>query len=242
MLNGTCVLAVIPARGGSKRLKHKNTLMLDGRPLLAYSILAARHSRFIDEIAVTSDDMNILEVAKPYGARLVVRPESLAGDETKTIDTVAHALKVVEIATRKVYGVVILLQPNVPLRLPSDIDKALQLKEYNQATTVLTVDTVHPKFGHLNQEHMFIPNYPEGVRKQDVPVQLRENGVLYILERADVKVPRLFGSRVLPIPCRLEQSICNIDYQEDFDVAEAIYASEKFGYKTYFDGVDQKKC
>ena len=239
MFENKRILAVVPARGGSKRLPGKNTMELDGRPLLAYSVLVAKASKYIDEVCVTSDSMEILEVAKGYGARLIVRPPEMASDISRTIDTVAHAHKIMEMADRVMYDLVVVLQPNVPLRLPEDIDYALAKMNTIGADTILTADMIYPKLGYIDEDMIWYkPLYEPGARKQDIHPRLRENGVLYILSRDNVRLHRLFGDKTWAVYCKIEQSVCNIDFQADFDMAKAIYLSPDFPYKVFFDKVD----
>ena len=93
MIEGKRVLALIPARGGSKGIKDKNITPLCGKPLIAYSVLAAKNSRYIDDVVVTTDSERIAETAKAYGAEVpFLRPAELASDTAKTIDAVLHAV------------------------------------------------------------------------------------------------------------------------------------------------------
>ena len=97
MIEGKRVLALIPARGGSKGIKDKNITPLCGKPLIAYSVLAAKNSRYIDDVVVTTDSERIAEIAKAYGAEVpFLRPAELASDTAKTIDAVLHAVKWLE--------------------------------------------------------------------------------------------------------------------------------------------------
>lgn len=231
------VLAIIPARAGSKRLPNKNVLPLDTRPLLAYSILAARASEYVDDVAVSSDSTVVLEAAKPYGARLILRPPALATDESPTMATVNHAHRQMEKITPRPWDIVVLLQPNVPLRLGKDIDLAVAELVDKEADSSLTVDFVYPKFGH-EDELGYQPDYKPGARKQDLTPMLRENGVLYVLTRGQVLIGQLFGEKTLPRASRTEQSIANIDYQVDFDICTALYHSPRFPYKNFFNSID----
>ena len=89
-------LAIIPARGGSKRLPRKNVLDLNGKPLIAYSIEAGLKSKYIDELIVTSDDTEILEISKEYGANTIKRPDNLASDTATSFDAIKHTIESIE--------------------------------------------------------------------------------------------------------------------------------------------------
>jgi len=117
-------LAIIPARGGSKRLPRKNLLDLCGKPLIAWSIEAALKSKYISKVIVSSDEEEILNIAKEYKADFIKRPDELASDTATTFDALKHTLENVE-----KYDYVVLLQPTSPLRDEKHIDEAIELLE-----------------------------------------------------------------------------------------------------------------
>lgn len=224
------VLAVLPARGGSKRLPGKNLRPLGGRPLLAYSILVARASRYIDSVVVTSDSPEILDAARSWGAEAIQRPAELATDTATTITAVQHALGVLEDAGDH-FAWVALLQPNVPFRWVEVCDDAIRQCVDKGADGALTVDTMYLKLGRP-KESWYHPDYPPGQRKQDISPSYRENGVFYVIAAPLARDGRLFGDRVLPLHFPAEQALCNIDVEFDFKLAEAIF--EPFGYAKRF--------
>lgn len=120
-------LGIIPARGESKRLPRKNIRPLAGHPLIAYTIMAARKARRLTNYLVSSEDPEILEIARAYDAPTpFVRPRHFAGDEVRNVDTVRHALDFMEEKTGRLYDVVMLLQPTSPIRNPRHIDEAIE--------------------------------------------------------------------------------------------------------------------
>src|SRR5258706_11255613 len=122
MISSLKVLAIVPARGGSKRVPGKNVRMVGGKPLIAWTLDAARASRYIDHLAVSSDDGKILELAVRLGCDTPLqRPAELATDETPGVDPVLHALDALP-----GYGIVVLLQPTSPLRRAADIDACIE--------------------------------------------------------------------------------------------------------------------
>jgi len=124
MFNGKKILAIIPARGGSKRLPNKNILPMGSKPLIAWSIESAKESKYVDDVIVSTDSQAIYDVAQKYGAHTpFIRPLELAQDDTRSIDVVIHAL---EFFKKEKYDYVILLQPTSPLREASDIDGAIE--------------------------------------------------------------------------------------------------------------------
>ena len=140
------VLAIIPARGGSKRILNKNLVDLCNNPLIYYSILAAKSSQYIDRIIVSTDEKRIAEVSETYGAEVLERPRNLALDNTPTIDVVIHVLDVLK---EKNYApnIIILLQPTSPLRTTSDIDNAIALFLNDDYESLISVcELEHPPF------------------------------------------------------------------------------------------------
>ncbi len=133
-------LGVIPARGGSKRLPRKNILPLCGHPLIAHTIMAAKKASRLTDWLVSSEDAEIIEVARRYGAPTpFVRPKELAGDEVRNIDTVRHALEFMENETGRPYDIVVLLQPTCPIRDPKHIDLAVDLLWVSELDTLASV-------------------------------------------------------------------------------------------------------
>lgn len=225
------VLAVIPARGGSKRMPAKNMRLLGGRPLVAYSILTARVSRCIDRVVVTSDSGEILAAARAWGAETVERPPDLASDTAPTISAVQHALGALE-SSGDSFAWVVVLQPNVPFRCVEICDQAIRDCTAQHGDAALTVDEAYLKVGRLVDGY-FVPAYPPGQRKQDIAPAYRENGVFYLVSADLVRQGYLFGSKTLALRFPQEQALCNIDYEFDFNLAEAVF--EPFGYKRRFD-------
>ena len=147
-------LAIIPARGGSKRLPRKNVLDLCGKPLIAYTIEAALKSKYIDKVIVSSDDEEILNISSNFGADIIKRPIDLANDTATTFDTIKHTIDNFEKC-----DYIVLLQPTSPLRNEKHIDEAIELlKEKNADAVVSVCEMEHsplwsntlPKDGNMN--------------------------------------------------------------------------------------------
>ena len=125
------IIAIIPARGGSKRIPNKNIVSLDGRPLIAYTIIEAKKSSYITRMIVSTDSKDIAEVSKQYGAEVMMRHKELAEDTTPTLDVLKYILKDIDT------DCIILLQPTSPLRKREDIDNVIKLM--NSADSVSSV-------------------------------------------------------------------------------------------------------
>ena len=119
------ILAIIPARGGSKGIPNKNIIDLCGKPLIAYSIEAAKKSQYIDDVIVSTDSTIIQNISLTYGAEIpFLRPAELATDTAKTIDCMLYTIKQLALSNRH-YTLVVLLQPTQPIRKPEWIDEAI---------------------------------------------------------------------------------------------------------------------
>ena len=116
------VVAIIPARGGSKGIPRKNILEFCGRPLIAWSILQAVNTPEIDAVYVTSDDDEILDIATSYGVQKIERPDEISGDTSTSESAIAHALQGIEPAP----AIILMLQPTSPLRKPDDLSSAVR--------------------------------------------------------------------------------------------------------------------
>jgi CMP-N,N'-diacetyllegionaminic acid synthase len=181
MYQGKSFLAIIPARGGSKRLPRKNLLDLNGKPLIAWSIESGLKSEYIDKVVVTSDDDAILSVAESYGVLVINRPVELASDTATTFDVIKHAITKVD-----EYDYIVLLQPTSPLRNEMHVDGAIQLLETKNADAVISVSEMgHSPFwsnripvnGDMSN---FLRDDIVNKRSQDLEAYFRLNGAIYI--------------------------------------------------------------
>ena len=136
MINGKNVLAIIPARGGSKRVVHKNIRELAGKPLFAWTVEQARESKYIDRLILSSDDMEIIRKAKQWDCEVpFVRPSELSKDDTSGIETILHALEVLP----ECYSFVVLLQPTSPLRSADDINRCIEMCIENNSPSCVSL-------------------------------------------------------------------------------------------------------
>lgn len=178
------VLALIPARGGSKGIPHKNIYMLNGKPLIYYTIKAALQSKIADDVIVSTDDLEIAEIAEKSGALTpFLRPAELADDDAKTIDVVLHALDYQN--KRGVhYDILILLQPTSPLRNAEDIKGAFRFFMDNGCRSLLSVhECASPLLMrsldcHGRTKRLLDQN--STMRRQDMEKYYCVNGAIYI--------------------------------------------------------------
>lgn len=217
-------IAIIPARGGSKRLPQKNTKLLANIPLLAHSILYAKqNSQIIDEIYVSTNDEEIKQIALQYGAKVIDRPESLSGDLEPTITALKHVLESIENDVDNV----VLLQPTNPLRPENLLKEAFDCYLKGNHDSLFTVSRNHQKFGKIN-DGKFIPfNYEIGQRSQDLEPLFFENGLLYITKSEKIFNDIIISKDAFPFEINDTFAIVDIDTQEDFDYAQYLYNNIK---------------
>jgi CMP-N,N'-diacetyllegionaminic acid synthase len=224
--NCRCV-AIIPARGGSKGLPRKNILPLEGKPLIAYTILAARAARSIQRTIVSTESAEIAEVAREYGAEVpFLRPLELAQDDTPTLPVLKHVLNQIEAAEGSKPEIVVVLQPTSPLRKAADVDAAVRLLEQTQADSVISVCAVehHPALmKRLESDRLvpLLPNSPEYARRQDLPPVYRPNGAIYVTRRQVLLDNHIMGPDTRALLMDAESSV-DIDTRLDLKIAGLI--------------------
>ncbi len=218
MYNDKTFLAIIPARGGSKRLSRKNVLDLAGKPLIAWSIEAGLNSKYIDKVIVSSDDTEILAVSKRYNAETIVRPDELASDTATTFDAIRHTIENVE-----QYDYIVLLQATSPLRDAKHIDEAIALLESKNADAVVSVCEMDhsPLWSNTLDESLsmqgFLKNEVLNKRSQNLEKYYRLNGAIYICKTEKLLEEKSFflEENIYAFKMDRERSI-DIDEEIDF--------------------------
>jgi len=209
-------IAIIPARGGSKRLPNKNTLLLDGIPLLVHSILyAQKNKEIIDAIYVSTDDATIKKIAENYGVNVIDRPANLSGDDEPTVSAVKHVLENIKEEVENV----ILLQPTNPLRPTDLLKECFQKFTTSNGESLFTVSQNHQKLGKI-KDNKFVPfNYTIGQRSQDLEPLFFENGLLYITKANAILNDTIITENAFPFVVNHIFASVDIDTQDDFDYA-----------------------
>jgi len=224
------VLAIIPARGGSKGVPGKNKAIIDGKPLIAYTIETAILSGVLETILVSTDDAEIMEIAREYPeVHVHARSSVLASDTSPITDTIN------ELAGRYASDAIMLLQPTSPIRQPQQIAEAISLLEKNtEANSVISVtamDDIHPARMYWKSEGLLRPILAEfeQTRRQDIPKALYRNGAIYLVrtkafkESGQVMVKPSLG---LEMPT---SQLLNIDEPRDILIAQALIPAWKRG-------------
>jgi len=229
MIHGKSILAIIPARGGSKGIPRKNICMLAGKPLIAWTIEEAKKSKYIDRLIVTSEDEEIIKVAKEWGCEVpFVRPVELAQDDTPGIEPVLHAVSVLP-----GYDYVVLLQPTSPLRLADDIDGCIEVCLSSRAPSCVSVTEVdqHPYLmyevdgtGYMSP---FVHQEVVRFRRQDLPPLYILNGAVYIAEQAFLWESRSFLSSLTKAYRMPKSRSFDIDDAVDLAACENLMSAKK---------------
>ena len=215
-------LAIIPARGGSKRLPRKNVLDLEGKPLIAWSINAGLNSKYIDKVVVTSDDEEILEVSKVLNSETIKRPKNLATDTATTFDAIKHTIDNIE-----QYDYIILLQATSPLREEKHIDEAIELLEIKNADAVVSVCVMDhsPLWSNTLDSSLsmksFLKDDTTNKRSQDLEEYYRINGAIYICKTDKLLEEKSFFLKDNIYAYKMDrESSVDIDEEIDFKIAE----------------------
>jgi CMP-N-acetylneuraminic acid synthetase len=224
------VLALIPARGGSKGIRRKNLLPLAGKPLILHTLGQAKGAKSISRSVVSTEDSEIAQVARQAGVEVLQRPDRLAEDDTPMMPVILHALEMLEASQDYKPEITLLLQPTAPLRRSEHIDEALHLLSESGASSVVSVSEVpghyHPawqlKIGEGGELALWSGEAFRhlATRRQELSATYTRNGAIYAL-----KTERLIAERTLYArPCmayRMPQSASvNIDAPVDIGLAE----------------------
>jgi CMP-N,N'-diacetyllegionaminic acid synthase len=221
------LLALIPARGGSKGIPRKNIRNLCGKPLIAWSIEVAQESDLVDKIVVSTDDEEIAEIALSYGAEVpFLRPSELAQDETPGIDPVLHALDKLP-----QFDMILILQPTSPLRNVSDIEGILKMCQERLAPAAVSIceSSKHPNWMFYRGEDGTLSPFENilATRRQELPKIYSVNGALYLAKTSWLKENKsFFSTDTLGYTMPSDRS-GDIDSPFDWEVVEFLMKKNK---------------
>ena len=218
------IISIIPARGGSKGIPRKNIKLLNGKPLISYSIDASNSCSLIDDTYVSTEDAEISEISKGNNAEVIERPDELAGDDSSSIDVILHVLDYLE-NRGELPDLFVLLQPTSPLRTSEDIEASINSFLESDCDSLVSVcELDHRSLLNFSLEKGFlVQNNNESLfnsRRQDIPTYYSLNGAIYITTPEFIRKNKSFYSdKTIPHVMSKEKSI-DIDTSFDFKLAE----------------------
>lgn len=239
MYKGKRILALIPARGGSKGLPHKNILPLLGKPLIAWTIEQGLASRYVDRLIVSTDDLEIADLSRKAGAEVpFIRPAPLASDTASSLDVIDHAFSEVQ-NNPDTYDYLLLLEPTSPLRDPSDIDTCVErLIGHPVAKSIVSVaalESAHPDFNMvIDPETQCLRktrpvDFTGSVRRQNLTAIFFFEGTIYLSDVSTLLKERTFyHDRTLGYIVPRWKSL-EIDEFPDLICAEALLKARQEG-------------
>lgn len=228
------ILAIIPARGGSKGIPRKNIRLMNGKPLIYYSINNALNSKYITDVIVSTDDEEIKHISEICGAQVIKRPKELANDQATLDPVIYHATITMEDIKKKKYDIVITLQPTSPLLTVNTLDSALEKfinSEYDCFISAINT----PHLSWKKEGEQIVPNYKQRLNRQQLPPCYFETGAFFFSRRKIVSENSRIGGKitVYEIP---EHEAIDIDTVNDWIICESILKKKKIvlrcdGYK-----------
>lgn len=229
------ILALIPARGGSKGIPGKNIKILGGKPLIAYSIEAAKESRYISKVVVSTDDQSIYEIANQYGAETpFLRPAELSTDTARSVDVVIHALSFLD-SINEHFDAVCLLQPTSPFRAKGFIDACIESFIHQKTDSLVSTRSIpdeynpHWTFEADEQGHLHIATGEKTIisRRQDLPKAYIRDGAVYLTKTEVLKNSQSLYGETLSFKESTESFHVNLDTEEDWYLAEKFLADKQ---------------
>lgn len=232
ILSNVPVYALVPARGASKGIPRKNLALLDGKPLIEYTIDAAKNSCWTDEVFVSSDDQSILTIAKHLGVTPLLRPGEYASDEASAVSVVNHFIKFLLSRSTQLDAFILYLQPTSPLRRSEHIDAAIEKMLNDSAQSVVSVveaEMPPQKSFKLDSNGRLLSMFDErlsNARRQDLPKCFYPNGAIYGFRISEFISRSGFPSNgSIPFVMTRESSV-DIDSFHDLRYAESIIRGE----------------
>lgn len=224
------MIAIIPARGGSKGLPRKNIKPLGNLPLICHSIKAALDANLVERVIVSTDDKEIASIAKNCGAEIpFMRPASLANDTSMVMDTYLHLIDWISKENGKSIDSFVALLPTSPFRTSEDIDQAIKIFNNKNADSVISVvETSKPVFWYkqISNEGIlqdFLPGFSSVKNRQEFSESFIPNGAVYVFRTESLRSTRqYFNSKTYPYIMPKERSV-DIDDLIDFQFADCLF-------------------
>ena len=223
------ILAIIPARGGSKGIHKKNIRLLNNKPLIVHTINAAKNSKLITKLIVSTDDKKIASISKKYSAEIpFMRPKKLSRDNSSLSDVISHSLQYLEKKENYIPDIIIILQPTSPLRTSEKIDSSILSLKRSKADSVISVciPRNHPYRSFLIDNHYLKPlrkDFKKYYQRQLLPKIYSPTGEIYAFWiETWKKYKSYYGKSMKPLLPKKNEIILDIDNETDFFVCESI--------------------
>lgn len=220
------IVAIIPARGGSKSIPHKNIVDFCGKPLLAWSILQAKGVPQIDEVFVSTDDDTIAAVAKKYGAQVIPRPSDISGDTATSESALQHAVSFIETKEQLSLSYVVFLQATSPLRESSDIERAIETVKKEKADSLFSGAEIGDFYIWAKQNGALRSSnydYKDRKRRQEYGEQFVENGSIYVFKpEVLTKFRNRLGGKIVLSEMAFWKSF-EVDSPEDLEFCKTLF-------------------
>ena len=227
MFNNNKILVVIPARGDSKRILRKNIRLLADKPLIAHAIGIAKSSKYVDDVVVSSEDFEIIQIAEKFGASIVRRSPNLAGDRIPLDPVILDATVQKEKQAFDEYDIVITIQPTSPLLKSETLDKAIEkFDNYDIDTVISVTGEKHFNWMFNESENRYYPLFSERVNQDYLPTEFIETGGFFATRRHFLTPNSRMGNNVDLMEISREESINIVSY-EDWWVAERYLNKKK---------------
>ncbi len=225
------VLAIIPARSGSKRILNKNIRLFSGKPLISYTIEHALQSKIFDRVIVDTDSSDIVSIAKKYGAEApFLRPKEMSGDGSRIGETISFLLQRLRKEEEYVPDIIALLQTTSPLRELEDIEKCYEIISNSKVKSVCTICEISPWFYHLSSsDRLVLVNKKDGktTNTQEAQRGYVLNGCMVYMIKTDMflKTKKFVDEETVGVVCPRWRSI-DLDNPEDWVLAEYVYKNK----------------
>jgi CMP-N-acetylneuraminic acid synthetase/spore coat polysaccharide biosynthesis predicted glycosyltransferase SpsG len=227
------VIAIIPARGGSKGIPRKNVRLLNGKPLIAYVIETAKRVKNIDKVVVSTEDEEIASVSKQYGAEVIMRPPELSTDEVPLDPVIDYTVKRIEENFN--VNIVVTIQPTSPLLKTETLEEIINKVQAEDLDTIITaVDDRHLAWNKIDNQ--FVPRYTKRVNRQYLPSEFRETGAVFATKREFVTENNRIGNNLSLFEVDKYESV-DIDSPLDWWVAEKLLRRKKVLFRV--DGYEE---
>ena len=228
------MIAIIPARSGSKGLKNKNLKLINGIPLVAYPILAAKKAKLIKRIILSTDSKKIAKIGKKYGAEVpFLRPKKLATDNSMAMDAYFYTIEKINKNEKSNINEFVVLSPTSPLRTANDIDKAIKIFKKKKADSLISVKAASYPIGWNNvivtngKLKPFNSNLDGVDNRQKVKKTFINNGAVYIFKHSPLKKNRKYILKNTYPYVMSEKSSIDIDNELDFQIAKMLIEKNK---------------